>query len=195
MLRKNIVQHDNIFSLVKEIPAVDVAQRFGLDLQKKGQRWVTRCPVHEEKTPSFHLYRERFKCFGCGWTGDAVALVGELFNVEPLEAAREIARVFGIDTGGIIVLNRGAFLKKQKEQKRKRAVDAAFKKWRDRTFFGISFYLRACENILGADPDLPGYAAACHLQPKLEYMFEVLSGPSVEDQVKLFEEYGWGWCN
>jgi DNA primase len=28
------------------------------------------CPFHEERTPSFHVYRHHFKCFGCGARGD-----------------------------------------------------------------------------------------------------------------------------
>jgi DNA primase len=192
MFDNSISQRTSVFNTVKEIPAVDVARRFGVDMQKKGGRWLACCPLHDDKSPSFSLYRERFKCFGCGWSGDAVDLVAALEHLKPLDAAREIARSFGLDDGQGMPMKRSAVLKLQKERAAKQKVDGAFKEWRKRTFYGISLLLRACEHILAGNPELPGYAEACHLQPKLEYLFDVLSGP-VEDQVKFFEEYGWEW--
>lgn len=193
--KNNLIRYENIFDITKTIPAVEVARRYGLDLQKKGGRWLTCCPLgtHKDKSPSFTLYRERFKCFGCGWSGDAVDLVAKLRYIKPLDAAREIARAFGLDVVGQgKPLRRDALLRYQRERREKQEIEAAFKEWRKRTFYGLSIYLRACENILGGSPDAPGYAAACHLQPKLEYLFEILNGP-LEDQVKFFESIGWEW--
>jgi hypothetical protein len=31
-----------------------------------------RCPFHDDSTPSCHLYRDHFHCFGCGAHGDAI---------------------------------------------------------------------------------------------------------------------------
>ena len=55
----------------------DVLSRDGVALRKVGSRWAARCPLHEEKTPSFYLAEgrdgvERFKCFGCGKGGDVL---------------------------------------------------------------------------------------------------------------------------
>ena len=40
---------------------------------KKGKTLTTRCPFHEEKTPSLILNEEEniFHCLGCGKTGNA----------------------------------------------------------------------------------------------------------------------------
>jgi P4 family phage/plasmid primase-like protien len=42
-------------------------------------RFVTFCPFHEEKTPSFTLTPSKglMKCFGCDWSGDVVQFVQE----------------------------------------------------------------------------------------------------------------------
>lgn len=37
------------------------------------------CPIHDDKTPSFSIYKnkdgkEKYKCFGCGASGDAISL-------------------------------------------------------------------------------------------------------------------------
>ena len=180
----------NIFRMVKEIPAADVARQFGVDMHKKGGRWLALCPLHDDKNPSFSLYRERFKCFGCNWSGDAVDLVAKLLNLQPLDAAREIARSFGLDDGQGRTINRGELLKFKRERREKQEIEAAFAEWRKRTFYGLSMLIRACDHVLEGDPELPGYAAACHLQPKLEYLHEVLNGPE-KDQVEFFDSIGW----
>lgn len=85
----------DIFRLVKEISAVSVARQFGVDLQRKGKHYRGLCPFHTEKDASFYEYRNRFKCFGCAWSGDAVDLVAKLRNVSSLDAAKLIAQSFG----------------------------------------------------------------------------------------------------
>ena len=82
--------------MIREIPAVHVARRFGVDMRQRGNRWAAICPFHTEKTPSFKEYQNHFFCFGCGWSGDSVDLVARLSGVRPIEAAREVARAFGI---------------------------------------------------------------------------------------------------
>lgn len=46
-------------------------------LKRKGDRFVGLCPFHNEKTPSFHVWRGRrgegrYHCHGCGADGDAI---------------------------------------------------------------------------------------------------------------------------
>ncbi len=50
------------------------------------------CPIHQEKTPSFHVYPEKqsFKCYGCGEYGDVVDLVMKARGIPFLEACREL---------------------------------------------------------------------------------------------------------
>ena len=44
--------------------------------QKAGADWEGLCPLHKEKTPSFHVDADKglFYCFGCGAGGDAIKL-------------------------------------------------------------------------------------------------------------------------
>lgn len=46
------------------------------------------CPLHEELTPSFHVYEDHFKCFGCGLHGDVVWLVARVAGI-PLWKAEQ----------------------------------------------------------------------------------------------------------
>ncbi len=57
--------------------AADLAElvRGRVQLARQGGRWVGRCPFHEERTPSFCLIPpedDRYYCFGCGASGDAI---------------------------------------------------------------------------------------------------------------------------
>jgi hypothetical protein len=45
-----------------------------LGIERRGRMW--RCFVHEDETPSAHIHRERFHCFGCGFRGDVFEVVG-----------------------------------------------------------------------------------------------------------------------
>ena len=61
----------NVFEVVKEnVTARQAAEAYGL---KVGRTGMACCPFHSDKSPSMKL-DERYYCFGCGVTGDAVNL-------------------------------------------------------------------------------------------------------------------------
>jgi len=63
---------------VIEKPSIlGVIQAEGVELKQRGRNFVGRCPFHSEKTPSFVVNpeRQRWKCFGCGASGDVVDFV------------------------------------------------------------------------------------------------------------------------
>ena len=55
---------------------VQVVQDY-VPLRKSGATYKGLCPFHGEKTPSFHVNREKgfFHCFGCGVGGDVFKFV------------------------------------------------------------------------------------------------------------------------
>lgn len=56
-------------------------------LNKKG---MGCCPFHEEKTPSFAVYADtqRYKCFGCGASGDVIDFIRATQSVSTTEAIK-----------------------------------------------------------------------------------------------------------
>ena len=44
------------------------------------------CPFHKEKTPSFSIKNNKFKCFGCGVGGDAIDFIQEYKSMDYVEA-------------------------------------------------------------------------------------------------------------
>jgi predicted SprT family Zn-dependent metalloprotease len=48
-----------------------------VELRRAGRQYRGLCPFHPERTPSFHVdeNRQRYKCFGCGESGDVVDFI------------------------------------------------------------------------------------------------------------------------
>jgi DNA primase len=78
----------------------DIVQVIGevVPLKKAGATWKGLCPFHEEKTPSFHVNRDKgfFHCFGCGAGGDLVQFVVLHQKLSFPEAVRYLAGRAGI---------------------------------------------------------------------------------------------------
>lgn len=64
-----------------------------LPLRKQGAGFVTLCPFHREKTPSFHVNptRQIYHCFGCHQGGDVFRFVQEYERLSFVEAVRRLA--------------------------------------------------------------------------------------------------------
>ncbi len=77
---------------------VDYVSRYST-LKKAGRDYMGLCPFHNEKTPSFHVNREKqlFHCFGCGASGNLPQFVMRTENLDFIEAIRLMAEKVGID--------------------------------------------------------------------------------------------------
>ena len=73
----------------RQINLAEYCSRF-TKLQPAGAgRWKGKCPLHDEKTPSFHVSANpwRWHCFGaCGTGGDLVKLIAELRRIGRIHA-------------------------------------------------------------------------------------------------------------
>jgi DNA primase len=80
--------------------ASDIVDIIGasLPLKRAGANFVTLCPFHKEKTPSFNVNPQRqiFHCFGCHKGGDVFTFVCEYENLGFPEAIRRLAERAGI---------------------------------------------------------------------------------------------------
>src|SRR5213593_3536705 len=75
--------------------ASDIVEVIGayLPLKRAGANFVTLCPFHKEKSPSFNVnpHRQIFHCFGCQKGGDVFAFVQEYENIPFVDAFRRLA--------------------------------------------------------------------------------------------------------
>ena len=71
---------------------VDVIGAY-LPLKRAGANFVTLCPFHKEKSPSFNVnpHKQIFHCFGCHKGGDVFTFVKEYENITFVEAVRRLA--------------------------------------------------------------------------------------------------------
>ena len=84
----------NLFQTIKAAVTVkQAAALYGLPITITG---MTRCPFHEDHTPSMKLNDTYYYCFGCGATGDVIDLTARLFDLSSLQAARKLAQDFGL---------------------------------------------------------------------------------------------------
>ena len=69
-----------------------------VSLKKVGATYKGLCPFHGEKTPSFHVNRERgfFHCFGCGVGGDVFKFLELHEKVGFQDAVKQLAQRFGV---------------------------------------------------------------------------------------------------
>ncbi len=67
-------------------------------LKKAGRDYMGLCPFHTEKTPSFHVNREKqlFHCFGCGASGNLVQFIMRTENIGYVDAVEILADRAGI---------------------------------------------------------------------------------------------------
>lgn len=69
-----------------------------VSLRKTGATYKGLCPFHGEKTPSFHVNRERgfFHCFGCGVGGDVLKFLELHDKLSFMDAVKQLAQRFGM---------------------------------------------------------------------------------------------------
>jgi DNA primase len=69
-----------------------------VSLKKTGATYKGLCPFHGEKTPSFHVNRDKgfFHCFGCGVGGDVFKFLELHDKVGFADAVKQLAQRFGM---------------------------------------------------------------------------------------------------
>ncbi len=88
-------------SQIQEVKdAVDIVEVINerLDLKRSGRNFRALCPFHSEKSPSFFVSSElqRYKCFGCGESGDVFNFLEKYEGMTFSEALRQLAERAGI---------------------------------------------------------------------------------------------------
>lgn len=72
----------------------------GIALKKSGRtEFVCRCPFHNEKTPSCHVYpdEQRYYCYGCHAKGDSIDFLKEFDKLSFVDAVELLAEEAGVD--------------------------------------------------------------------------------------------------
>ncbi len=88
----------DIETIRERLDIVDIVSQY-LTLKKAGQNYVALCPFHDEKTPSFSVSPtlQRYKCFGCGETGDIFDFIQKIEKLDFPEALKKLAKQAGVE--------------------------------------------------------------------------------------------------
>ena len=65
---------------LQAIKSVSIEQYLPAGQRLNNDKSIHCCPLHNEKTPSFHYYKKQnsFACYGCGKAGDNIQFIMEL---------------------------------------------------------------------------------------------------------------------
>lgn len=167
----------NLFETVKAaVTPRMAAERYGLPIR---QGSMVCCPFHADRTPSMKLNEEYFYCFGCGASGDVIALTAQLFNLPPVEAAKKLAADFGIAGQKPSILAKLQRGKSQAEAER-------------RCFRVLGDYLQILQdwktNCAPQSPEDaidPRYAEACHMLERIENMLDILACGTPQERAEV----------
>ena len=87
-----------IEEIKNKLNIVDVVGKSVPDLKRAGRNYKACCPFHQEKTPSFMVNPDlgRFKCFGCGESGDVISFIEKTERVDFREALQMAADMAGV---------------------------------------------------------------------------------------------------
>jgi DNA primase len=75
----------------------------GLSFRQTGTSFIGLCPVHNERSPSFHVnpIRNTYHCFGCGIGGDIFQLIIDMDSLTFAGAVQEAAEYANIELVGV----------------------------------------------------------------------------------------------
>ncbi|EAM8864067.1 DNA primase [Salmonella enterica] len=92
-----IPQH-KIDQILDRTDIVDVIGQF-VKLKKTGRTYSGCCPFHQEKSPSFHVYRDKqyFHCFGCQANGNAIRFLMDIGSRNFVEVMKDLSSQTGIE--------------------------------------------------------------------------------------------------
>lgn len=79
-------------TMIKKPDIFNVLKAEGVELRQRGRHLRALCPFHSEKTASFmvNLEKQKFKCFGCGASGDAIDFVMKYKNISFRDAVKHL---------------------------------------------------------------------------------------------------------
>lgn len=123
------ISDEMISNICDENDIIDYVSQY-VTLKKTGRDYSGLCPFHNEKSPSFHVSREKqlFHCFGCGASGNLVQFVMRTENLDFVDALKLLA-----DRAGIVIPEEDENFSSADHEKKKRIL--AMNKYAARFFY------------------------------------------------------------
>ena len=162
---------------------LNVIQAEGVELKRRGHSLWALCPFHPEKTPSFCIdqERQRWKCYGCGASGDVIDFVTKYKGLSFPDALKYLG------------ISGGKQVKQNSQEIRKRELIEKFKEWCCNYTKYLCERLRLCNRIdsivkTPGDLGLKGLSEMYLLRDVCRYHLSILNGKDGEAKFELYKE-------
>ncbi|XBC39789.1 MAG: DNA primase [Buchnera aphidicola (Chaetogeoica yunlongensis)] len=93
-----LVSKKFIHELIYQSNIIDIINKH-ISLKKSGKNYISHCPFHQEKTPSFTVNFEKqfYFCFGCNSHGNVIDFLMNYEKLTFIESIEELATINGIN--------------------------------------------------------------------------------------------------
>lgn len=110
-----------------------------IKLQRRSGELLACCPFHQDRSPSFTIFDgdRRFKCFGCGASGDVIDFVRISHKVGMIEA------VHMLDAGALPIVAPASLLAEKDDSARREEALAIWRSAQSAESTPVETYLRA----------------------------------------------------
>jgi len=160
---------------------VTIVQNEGVHLRPKGKSYFALCPFHAERVASFQVrpYQQRFKCYGCGETGDVISFIQKYHNLDFKEACKYLGISFKPDL---------------KEIKKQQLVKT-FREWCNDYYDDLCSLYRALQKAkeqAKTIEEIEMLAEFYHKESLWLYQIEILQSDDDQAKFELYKEVIYG---
>lgn len=171
----------SIFETIKaNFDLIDTAKHYGIEVNRSG---FTSCLFHAERTPSMKLYHDHFHCFGCGKSGDVIALIAQRLNISQFDSAKVLMNDFHLSSE--------EFRLQAKPQ-----IQATYSEWERQTIRLLNEYLAYLQHFKTIytpksehEPIHDLFVESLHAIPPTEYYLDILTFEPLAVRQQFLQEF------
>ena len=183
----------SLFETIKaKLDLIETAKQYGIEVNRSG---FTSCLFHAERTPSMKLYHDHFHCFGCGKSGDVIALIAQRLNISQFDSAKVLMNDFQsvAPTGNFKTEFSGNF---RASAARQMGPASRWSEWERQTIRLLNEYLGYLQHFKTLytpksenEPIHDLFVESLHAIPRAEYYLDILTFEPLEVRQQFLHEF------
>jgi DNA primase len=170
-----------------------VVKAYGINVNRHNK---AVCPFHNEDTASFAIYPDSnsFYCFGCGVGGSVIDFAVNYFNMEPLDAVKQLDNDFSLGLTGQEPTpeqkaQASARRAESEREKREEKILEDYEDWDCEYYAFLLASLEEIDNLIkSSKPFSQRWVFAHNRKTKLLFHQAILDGDSIFWKAQLYTE-------